>query len=53
VARIAAVRARHAVSRLWRHDSIGQFRADLDIKGDDPKEGLVDLKVGGYYSHDQ
>ena len=33
-------------------DSIGQFRADLDIKGDDPKQGLVDFRVGGYYSHD-
>src|SRR3984957_13715825 len=34
------------------NDSIGQFRADLDIKGDDPKQGLVDFRVGGYYSHD-
>ena len=33
-------------------DSIGQFRADLDIKGDDPKQGLIDFRVGGYYSHD-
>jgi iron complex outermembrane recepter protein len=33
-------------------DSVGQFRADLDIKGDDPKQGLIDFRVGGYYSHD-
>ena len=34
-------------------DKIDQFRADLDIKGDDPKQGLVDLQVGGYFSRDQ
>lgn len=34
-------------------DKIYQFRADLDIKGDDPKQGLADLKVGGYFSRDQ
>lgn len=34
-------------------DKIYQFRTDLDIKGDDPKQGLVDLKVGGYFSRDQ
>ena len=28
-------------------DKIYQFRTDLDIKGDDPKQGLADLKVGG------
>jgi len=33
-------------------DTIGQLRADLDIKGDDPNQGLVDFRVGGYYSHD-
>jgi len=33
-------------------DTIGQLRADLEFKGDDPNQGLVDLKVGGYYSHD-
>jgi len=33
-------------------DTIGQLRADLDIKGDDPNQGLVDLRIGGYYSHD-
>jgi iron complex outermembrane recepter protein len=33
-------------------DTIGQIRADLDIKGDDPNQGLADLRVGGYYSHD-
>ena len=33
-------------------DRIGQFRADLDIKGDDPKQGLVDFRIGAYYSHD-
>jgi TonB-dependent receptor len=33
-------------------DTIGQLRADLDFKGDDPNQGLVDLRVGGYYSHD-
>ena len=33
-------------------DSIGQFRADLEIKGDDPNNGLVKLKLGTYYSHD-
>jgi iron complex outermembrane receptor protein len=34
-------------------DKIYQFRADLDIKGDNPKEGLADFKVGGYFSRDQ
>ena len=34
-------------------DKIYQFRADLDIKGDDPKQGLADLKIGGYFSRDQ
>src|SRR5882724_143766 len=34
-------------------DKIYQFRADLDIKGDNPKEGLADLRVGGYFSRDQ
>jgi iron complex outermembrane receptor protein len=34
-------------------DKVGQFRADLDIKGDNPKEGLADLRLGGFYSHDQ
>ena len=33
-------------------DSIGQFRADLDIKGDDPKQGLIDFRIGSCYSHD-
>ena len=33
-------------------DKVGQFRADLDIKGDDPSAGLVDLRLGGFYSHD-
>jgi iron complex outermembrane recepter protein len=33
-------------------DSIGQFRADLEIKGDDPNNGLVKLMLGTYYSHD-
>jgi len=33
-------------------DTIGQLRTDLEFKGDDPNQGLVDLKVGGYYSHD-
>ena len=34
-------------------DKIYQFRTDLDIKGDDPKQGLADFKVGGYFSRDQ
>jgi len=34
-------------------DKIYQFRADLDIKGDNPNEGLADLRVGGYFSRDQ
>ncbi len=34
-------------------DKIYQFRTDLDIKGDNPKEGLADLRVGGYFSHDE
>jgi len=34
-------------------DKIYQFRTDLDIKGDNPKEGLADLRVGGYFSRDQ
>jgi iron complex outermembrane recepter protein len=33
-------------------DTIGQLRADLEIKGDDPNQGLASLKIGGYYSHD-
>jgi TonB-dependent receptor len=33
-------------------DTIGQLRADLDFKGDDPNQGLVDFRIGGYYSHD-
>jgi TonB-dependent receptor len=33
-------------------DTVGQLRADLEFKGDDPHQGLVDLRVGGYYSHD-
>lgn len=33
-------------------DKVGQFRADLDIKGDNPKEGLADLRLGGFFSHD-
>jgi TonB-dependent receptor len=34
-------------------DKIYQFRTDLDIKGDDEKQGLADLKIGGYFSRDQ
>src|SRR6202022_2524673 len=34
-------------------DKIYQLRADLDIKGDNPKEGLADLRLGGYFSRDQ
>jgi len=34
-------------------DKIYQFRADLDIKGDNPTSGLADLRVGGYFSRDQ
>jgi TonB-dependent receptor len=34
-------------------DKVGQFRADLDIKGDNPKEGLADLRLGGFFSHDE
>jgi iron complex outermembrane receptor protein len=34
-------------------DKVGQFRADLDIKGDNPTEGLADFRVGAFYSHDQ
>jgi len=34
-------------------DKIYQFRADLDIKGDNPNEGLADLRIGGYFSRDQ
>lgn len=34
------------------NDIIGQLHADLDIKGDDPHNGLVDFRIGGYYSHD-
>jgi iron complex outermembrane recepter protein len=34
-------------------DKIYQFRADLDIKGDNPKEGLADLRLGGYFSRDE
>ena len=34
------------------NDIVGQLRADLDIKGDDPNNGLVDFRIGGYYSHD-
>lgn len=33
-------------------DTIGQLRADLEFKGDDPNQGLVNLRIGGYYSHD-
>ena len=34
-------------------DKVYQFRTDLDIKGDDPKQGLADFKIGGYFSRDQ
>ena len=34
-------------------DKIYQFRTDLDIKGDNPKEGLADLRIGGYFSRDE
>ena len=34
-------------------DKVYQFRTDLDIKGDDPKQGLTDFKIGGYFSRDQ
>jgi iron complex outermembrane recepter protein len=34
-------------------DKIYQFRTDLDIKGDNPHEGLADLRVGGYFSNDE
>jgi TonB-dependent receptor len=34
-------------------DEVGQLRADLEIKGDDPKDGLVSLRVGGLFSHDE
>jgi iron complex outermembrane recepter protein len=34
-------------------DKIYQLRADLDIKGDNPKEGLADLRLGGYFSRDE
>ncbi len=34
-------------------DKIYQFRADLDIKGDNPNNGLADLRLGGYFSHDE
>jgi iron complex outermembrane receptor protein len=34
-------------------DTIGQLRADLEFKGDDPNQGLIKLRVGGYYSHDK
>jgi iron complex outermembrane recepter protein len=34
-------------------DKIYQFRTDLDIKGDNPKEGLADLRLGGYFSNDE
>ena len=34
-------------------DKIYQLRADLDIKGDNPKEGLTEFRVGGYFSRDE
>ena len=34
-------------------DKVYQFRTDLDIKGDDPNQGLADFKIGGYFSRDQ
>ena len=33
-------------------DQIGQLRADFTYKGDNPTEGLVSLKWGGYFSRD-
>jgi TonB-dependent receptor len=34
-------------------DKVGQLRADLEVKGDNPKEGLASLRVGGLFSHDK
>jgi iron complex outermembrane recepter protein len=34
------------------NDTIGQLRADLVYKGDNPNEGLVNVRLGGFFSHD-
>ena len=34
-------------------DEVGQFRADLEIKGDTPDEGLASLRVGALISNDK
>jgi iron complex outermembrane receptor protein len=34
-------------------DTVGQLRADLDYKGDDPNQGLTNLRIGGFFSHDK
>jgi iron complex outermembrane receptor protein len=34
-------------------DTVGQLHADLVIKGDSPTEGLVNVRLGGFFSHDK
>jgi TonB-dependent receptor len=34
-------------------DKVTQLRADLEVKGDDPDEGLTSLRLGGLFSHDK
>jgi len=34
-------------------DEVAQLRADLEVKGDNPDEGLTSLRVGGLFSHDE
>jgi iron complex outermembrane recepter protein len=34
-------------------DTVGQLRADLEYKGDNPNEGLVKVRLGGFFSHDK
>lgn len=34
-------------------DTVGQLRADATYKGDNPSEGLANLRFGGFFSHDK
>jgi TonB-dependent receptor len=34
-------------------DKVGQLRADLEVKGDNPDEGLASLRLGALFSHDE
>jgi TonB-dependent receptor len=34
-------------------DKLGQLRADVTYKGDNPSEGLANLHFGGFFSHDK